>query len=202
MKVFYRIASVSVMSVLLAACGLTQPVKVASVSSYTLTRTGKPQARRTPLRKSILVSRPIASPGYRGRAMVYVDKTYQLKHFARNQWVAPPAQLMLPLIAQTLLKAHAFHAVVEPPFAGVTNYRLDTRLVKLQQDFTHNPSRVTVVLQAELINNISNKIIASRSFQTKVNTQHNDPYAGVIATNVAVQRLMTQLGNFVVRRVA
>ena len=182
----------------LTACGL-KPITDASVSSYTLSSVNTERMAKKARKQSILVSMPIASPGYETSNMVYVDSPYQLKHYTRNKWVAPPQKVLLPLIAESLRNTHVFHAVVTPPFAGLADLRLDTQLLMLEQEFTHHPSQTRIIIEAELINNHTHKIIASRRFEATEAAPHDNPYGGVIAANRATKRIMHDLAAFAVK---
>lgn len=185
------------MLLMLSGCSL-QPVKTTAHNRYLLNKINKQAYATSPSGLSLLVSRPTANPGFRGAAIVYVNKPYQLQTFSKNTWVAPPAQMLLPLISQSLRNTDYFHAVVSQPFAGLTDRRLDTQLITLQQEFFGKQSMVRMVIQATLIDNRRNKIIASQTLSSTVPSDPSDPYYGVLAANKATANIMQQLAKFVV----
>jgi len=190
-------------TLLLTACGILDPVKLPTVSRYTIANI-KPVSipSRSKTRLTLLVSLPIASPGYQSSRMVYVDIPYKLKTYANNRWVASPAEMLMSLLARQLRSKGYFYAVVTPPFSGVGNYRLDTRLLVLQQEFLRPTSVVRLVMQASLVNNTTNRVLASKRFQVLVNAPENNPYSGVLATNKAANILSKRIARFVTQSVS
>lgn len=182
--------------ILLSGCG---PISMPPVSRYAITSSPPIKKMHHRTHKTLLVSTPIASAGYKSNKMIYITIPYRLRSFANNQWIAPPADMLLPLIAESLRKTDYFKAVVTAPFSGVVNYRLDTQLLTLQQEFLHPVSQIRLVLQATLINDINNHVIASRRFQIVVNAPENNPYGGVLAANRAAASLSKQITQFVLR---
>lgn len=191
---WWRLSLIVISSILMTACG---PVSTAPVSSYTIAQL---QIARAPIRSqtslSLLVSNPIASPGYQTAAMVYMMTPYELKSFANNRWVAPPAQMLLPVFVQALRNTGYFYAVVSPPFAGLTDYHLDTQILKLQQEFLLPTSMVRLSVQASLVNSRTSHVVASRLFEVSVSAQTNNPYGGVLAANEAAAILSARIAKF------
>ena len=188
--------------IFLASCSLS-PIKVAPTSTYTLSNAPKNMTISTSSRSSetLLITMPIASPGYDSTRMIYVLVPYQLRSFSNHRWAATPAQLMLPLMANAIRATHRFHAVVTAPFSGAANYQLSTQLLILQQEFLQPQSRVRLVVEVTLQNVATGRVIANRVFQVVVPTSENTPYGGVLATNEAVHQVLRQIAQFVVRHV-
>ena len=184
-------------AVVMVACG---PIRTKPVHTYALSGLKKSaQPRTTKSRLTLLLSNPTAAPGYQTAAMVYMMTPYELRSYADNRWVAPPAQMLLPLLLSALRAEGYFYAVVSPPFSGITNLRLDTQLVKLQQEFLLPTSRVRLVVQAQLINNTTNRIVASRRFETVISALENNPYSGVRSANKAAAVLSRQIARFCIQ---
>jgi cholesterol transport system auxiliary component len=184
----------------LAACG---PVKVGETSTYVLsgaanTGPASPGAKRN---ATLLVATPVASSGYDTESMIYVQSPYKLRPFAKNLWVAPPAQMLLPIIAQSIRNTHCFRAVVTPPFSGSTRYVLTLNLLMLQQEFFQPTSQVRLIVQATLTNAATGKVIASRRFEAVTSAPENNPYSGVLAANRAASQVSNQIARFVSRKV-
>lgn len=186
---------------LLSACSF-QPVKTPRVTTYTLGYIPKVGVyKRTTTALSLLVSEPMASAGYQTHNMVYMEVPYQLKSYSNTRWVSPPAQMLLPLIVSRIQNMGFFSAVVSPPFSGMTNLRLDTKLLIFRQEFFRPDSQIRLVLQTSLIDSRTHQILASRRFQSVVNAPENNPYGGVLAANTAVGRLASNIANFAMRTV-
>lgn len=193
-----KVFILSMLAMLLTSCGLTTPVKLAEVSTYTITSLDTVAIpSKVATRSTLLVTSPIADPGYETNAMVYVDVPFKLKHFANNSWISPPADMLLPLLAQQIRRHGYFAAVVTTPFSGSTDYRLDTRLLVLQQEFLKPTSQVRLVIQASILNNLTNHVVASKRFSVTVIAAGNNPYSGVLATNQAAKTVTSKIATFV-----
>ena len=189
-----------IMIFMLSACSLTKPLRLPAVSSYTLGNLPKiNSSRRSKTQLTLLVSTPIASPGYQSSSMIYMMIPYRLKAFVSHRWVAPPATMLLPLLAESLQARHYFHAVVTPPFTGVTDYRLITHLLVMRQEFIQPTSQVRIVMEADLINNRTGRVIADRRFQVLQQAPENNPYSGVLAMNRAARMITAKIAAFVLR---
>ncbi|HBI21654.1 MAG TPA: hypothetical protein DDY37_03565 [Legionella sp.] len=150
---------------------------------------------------SLLVSQPDATAGYQTEQMLYTDKAFELSHFAHSSWVSSPANMLYPLIVQSLQQTHFFFAVASGPDVDKTDYRLDTQLIELKQDFLTKPSMVKLTANAVLTHIPDNRIVASHIIQQQVSCPEDTPYGGVIAANRAAFSFTAQLAHFVVKQV-
>ncbi|GAB4392040.1 MAG: ABC-type transport auxiliary lipoprotein family protein [Gammaproteobacteria bacterium] len=190
------------MVLFITACSSLKPQSVPQQATYTLQDSASTIFTTRPTSHTLLVSAPVANPGYDSSNMIYTQAQhpYQLQSYTRHQWVAPPADMLLPLLANRLSNRNYFHAVVTPPHAGITDRRLDTRLISFKQEFSkRHASRAHIMLRAELINNDSSKVIASRLFEVETLAPSNDPQGNVIASNDAISKLLSQITEFAVR---
>lgn len=188
---------------LLNSCSLS-PIKVAPESKYTITQWPQKNitVKKSISNKTILIATPVAAPGYETSRMIYVMVPYQLKSFANHQWVASPAQLLLPLLANHVRSIGYFKGVVTSPFSGATNYQLNTQLLSLQQEFLRPQSDIRLTMQATIVDDLTGKMIASRVFEAVVPTKTNNPYGGVLATNEAANIVLNQIARFTVHAIA
>lgn len=190
-------------AIILSSCSLS-PMRVAPSSTYTITQWPKKTIipQKTTSSRTLLITTPIASPGYDSARMIYVMIPYQLKSFGDHRWVAPPAELLLPLFANRIRAAGYFHAVVASPFSGAANYQLNTRLLTLQQEFLQPQSQVRLTIEATLISVRTGRVIASRLFEITSPVTENNPYAGVLATNQAAHTMSSVIAQFVMKSIA
>lgn len=183
----------------LAGCNLLGPQKTPSTTTYTLA-VAKIRDRVLHDHKiTLLVSPPTAAAGYDTRKMIYTQKPYELSEFALNQWAAPPAEMLESILLQKLGDTGYFHAVISTAFSTQREYLLKTNLIELRQDFTVNPSRIRLALQAELIDAKESRVINTRTFTCSMPSPKNTPYDGVVAANRAVEFLLSQVAQFCVR---
>lgn len=192
-----RISIIISFIVLLSSCINLKPVDV-STNTYTLDRASTEQFGRAGEGGTLLIMTPTASPGYETRKLIYVEQPYLLQAFARNEWVSPPAQMLLPLLEESLRNTGYFKAIVKQPFSGMSEKRLNVELLSLQQQFLQQPSEIYMEIKADLIDNRSNTIVASKVFKTSIPTTSPTPYSGVIAANEATEKLLEQVAQFAV----
>ena len=74
--------------------------------------------------------------------------------------------------------------------------RLDTDIIRLQQDFRTQPSQVRFTLRATLVDDKTRRVLTWREFDSSVAALRDDPYGGVIAANMAVQHVLQALSTF------
>lgn len=197
--IFFTVICLGV--IFLSSCTVFPPLKMMPTSNYTITtwpKNSNSVAGKSVSSKVMLVMMPVASPGYTSLNMIYVTVPYKLNAFVDHFWVAPPAELLLPLIANRLRAKHYFKAVVASPFSGNVNLELTTRLLTLQQEFLQPVSQVRLVMEATLLNTATQQVIASRVFCAVVPAPGNNPYSGVLATNAAVHQVVDKIATFAV----
>lgn len=144
----------------------------------------------------LAVNMPRARAGFDTARMVWVRQAHGLETYSRNRWADTPARMLAPLLAQALERSGAFHAVVQTPSAASATLRLDTEIIRLQQDFSAQPSRVRFTLGAQLIDIGTRRVIASAEFDETESSATEDAYGGVLAANRALERLLVRLSAF------
>lgn len=183
---------------LLGGCSTLLPPAPPPDNIYLLEANPAP-VRSTPAARRDLVlavSMPRARAGFNTAQMLWVRQAHGLEVYSRNRWADTPARMLAPLLAQALERSGTFHAVVQSPSEVSATLRLDTELVRLQQDFSVQPSRVQFTLNAQLIDIGTRRIIASAEFDETENAATEDAYGGVRAANLALERLLVRLTAF------
>jgi cholesterol transport system auxiliary component len=161
-----------------------QPVVAAPASSPALPR------------PTLIVNRPHAAAGFDSERIIYLRAPHQLEYFAHSQWIDTPARMLAPLIVGTLARSASFGAVVPAPSIAAGDLRLDTDIIRLQQDFSSQPSRVRFTLRVYLVDNSTRQMLAWREFDASVAAESEDSHGGVVAANRAVQTVLEQLAGF------
>ncbi|MDP2784444.1 MAG: ABC-type transport auxiliary lipoprotein family protein, partial [Sulfurimicrobium sp.] len=100
------------------------------------------------------------------------------------------------LLIQAAESSGAFGAVVTPRSGVVAQLRLESEIVRLQQEFMGAPSRVHFTLRVQLIDVAARKVLATREFDVTENAPSEDPYGGVLASNRAVSRVLDEVSAF------
>ncbi|HXE38925.1 MAG TPA: ABC-type transport auxiliary lipoprotein family protein [Azonexus sp.] len=145
---------------------------------------------------TLVVNLPRAAAGYNSQRMIYLRQPYALEYFAHSQWVDTPARLLQPLIIAAVERSGRFGAIVAMPVSSSGDFRLETELLRLQQEFLSQPSRVHLTLRATLTDMATRRVVAWRQFDAVVPAASDDPYAGVVAANRAVGEVLEQLAAF------
>ncbi len=148
----------------------------------------------------VLVSAPRAGPGLEGPRMAYLQRPNQLQYFARSQWVEPPARLLGPLLVRALERTGRFQAVTEVALGSVPGLRLESEVVRLQQEFTERPSRVRVTLRLELTDVAAHRLLGTHELEAVEPAPSDDPAGGAAAANAAVRRALTEAATWCAER--
>lgn len=150
----------------------------------------------------LVVAVPRAAPGHDSTRMVYLQQPRELRAFAHNEWVDTPAQMLAPLMVRALQDNGAFRVVLLAPSGATGALRLETELIRLQHDFTSQPSRVRLTLRAVLVDTVSRQAVAWREFDESVAAPSENPAGGVQAAHQASQRVLQALALFCAQQVS
>lgn len=180
----------------LAGCG---PVKNNIKNEYQLTAYSEKKYKGYPSKDTLLVAKPHAVGSYQTTEMLYINKPYELLPFAHNAWVDPPANMLFPLLLQSLTSAHYFYAIDASPFSKETTYRLDTLLMSLHQNFLTKPSTVYMSVKAVLSRSHDSQVINSVIIRSQKSCPEDTPYGGVIAANEAAKEITRAVTDFVIK---
>jgi cholesterol transport system auxiliary component len=178
--------------VLTTSCTGLQAPKVEVPHLYLLD--AKVVSKTSPSNQILAISLPDSRPGLDTPKLAYQRHPLELEYFATHRWADTPARMLKPLLTQAL-EPH-FRAVVPTPGTVAADLRLDTELIHLQQNFNGTSSQIQLTLRAQLIDMKNKRLIAVSVFDESENADSNDAYAGVLASNRALQRVLTQLIEF------
>jgi cholesterol transport system auxiliary component len=181
-----------------AGCANLKPPEAENISTYVLDARPALQARsQSQQRNAVLaVSAIRAMAGFDTPRMAYATQPYELDYFAKSQWADAPARMLSALIVRAIDESGDFRAVVHNPGVVTADLRLDTELVRLQHEFLGQPSRVRITLRAHLIDLNDRRVIAGREFEEVEPAAADTAYAGVAATNRALERMLIRLVEF------
>ena len=193
-----RASRLAALLVLIGGCSPLQPVSVETPSLHMLE--AKPIARVAADKRDLVleVSAPRASPGFDTPQMAYVKRAYEVDYYVNSRWADAPARMLGPLLVRAMEQSGGFRAIVQPANAVPADLRLNTELIRLQQDFSTQPSHVELALRAQLIDVHARRILATRVFEATATAPADNAYGGVTAANAALQRIMEQLASFCV----
>ena len=152
--------------------------------------------------KMLLVSTPTAAPGFDTPALIYTRGGHEISHYRNSRWVDTPARMLLPLLVLHLEATSQFKAVLSASTSPIAcDLRLDTEIVRLQQEFMTEPSQVRLVLRGQLLNMAARKVavVATKVFEIETDAPQEDAKGGVLATNEAFKQALGELVTFVVK---
>lgn len=183
---------------LTTGCSGLLPKGTAPPRVYSLDAARSPGPTTAPVEAAptLIINPTRAAPGFDSQHIVYVRTAHQLEHFARSDWVDTPARMLAPLIVSAVETTGGFRATGLATSGIAGDLRLDTEVLRLQQEFGDGPSRVRFTLRATLTDNATRQVMSWREFEETVRSESEDPYGGVVAANRAVQLVMQRLAGF------
>lgn len=190
---------VCVFAIVLSGCSLLSPVKVTPATTYSISYDKKivlAAPKHASRHTSLFVTPVTSEPAYNKTQMAYTTQPYQIAYFARNKWIATPAQMLQPLIIQALQDSHAFRSVSTSPSTAHFDATLNVHLLELRQIFSNDASVLHLELRAELINAANNYVIATKNIAVTEPVLEHTPYGGVIAANKASATALRMLVEF------
>jgi cholesterol transport system auxiliary component len=186
-----------------AGCGALLPKATRQPSFYTLD--GAPAETRAATAKplpallaapTLIVNPPGAASGFDSQRIIYVRGPHTHEYFSHSEWVDTPARMLAPLIVAAVENGGGFRAVVLAPSVAAGDMRLDTEIMRLEQSFVDQPSRVRFTLRAYVVDDATRGVMAWREFDETVVAASEDPHGGVAAANRAVQIVLEKLASF------
>lgn len=166
------------------------PAGASASASASPTRATPPGAR------VLQVAPPRAAPGFDSTRMLYLRRAGELQAYALAEWVEPPAQLLATLLVQALQRRGSFAAVVSAASQAPPDLRLETELIRLQQEFTTQPSQARLTLRAVLLDGHTRQVIAWREFDQQAVAPTEDAAGGVTAARTAAWLLLAAVAAF------
>lgn len=177
------------------------PVKLPVTNEFQLSSYSAKQFVSSPRQVTLLITTPDAVAAYQTDQMLYIQKPFQIEAFAKNAWISPPADMLYPLLVQSLQRTGYFYAIASSPYNEKTDYRLDTQLLTLDQSFIKKPSVIEFAVKLVLTRTDDNKVIASRIFSQQIPCPTDTPYGGVIAANRASYQFTATAADFVISHI-
>jgi cholesterol transport system auxiliary component len=183
--------------VLFSGCALLSPVKT-DTKKYALNDIPLDLPRERTHSATLLVLVPETEPLYATTQMAYTTQAYQIAYFSQNEWAETPSQMIQPLIVETLRHTHYFSVVLSSPDFGRHTFTLRSQILEIKQDFTSEPAMLQLTMRSYLSREATNQVIATKELSVHEPMRERNPYAGVVAANEAVAKLLRELTRFVV----
>ena len=148
----------------------------------------------------LVVAEPQAAPGFDSQRIAYTRTPLALEYYTKSQWIDTPARMLAPLVVKALMNAGVFRAVVAEPTPVDGDLRLEIDSLRLQQEFLQRPSQVRFAFRASLVDVASRRVLATRAFEVTEIAPSEDTYGGVQAANIAAERLLAELADFMAQQ--
>jgi cholesterol transport system auxiliary component len=146
---------------------------------------------------TLLVSVPREQAGYDTTGIAYLLRPQEIKYYAYHHWAESPGRLLVPLLVEAMEKTNCWSTVAQTNTLVHADYRLDTEILRLQQEFFSAPSHLRLSVRAQLVNTQTAKVIAAQNFEIVEKTPSEDAYGAVTAGNLAVNKLMKEIAAWV-----
>ena len=190
---------VSLAVVVLAGCTLRLDSSPPP-QSYLLDGSGfsSPMARRSS-GKTLLVTAPKAAPGFDSKQIAYIKEPLKLDYYNDSVWSDTPSKMLLPILVRAFEGTGAFKAVIAPPAPTLADMRVDVDVIRLQQEFMTQPSRVRLTARIKVLSMRNGHVLATQVFEVFEPAPSEDAYGAARAANVAVQKLLGDMIPFALR---
>jgi cholesterol transport system auxiliary component len=144
----------------------------------------------------LLVALPTSAPGHDSARMVYLMQAQALQAYAFHEWVDTPARMLAPLLVRALQDGGAFRAVLLSASSARGGLRLETEVLRLQQDFGSRPSRVRLTLRAVLVDSATRAPLAWREFDASLAAASDDAPGGAAAAAELTRQTLAAMADF------
>lgn len=190
-----RWLAVALCAVASTGCALLTPVKT-DTTTYVLNGIPANLPRQAAHSETLLVLVPEAAPLYATRRMAYSTQAFQIGYFNESEWALAPAQMIQPLLVETLRSTAYFSEIASSPPLGRHTLALRTEILELKQDFSSEPATFQAAMRFSLHRGTTHQLVASKEVSVSEPMRGRTAYAGVVAANVAIEKLLRALAVF------
>ncbi len=183
----------------LAGCTLPQDQSPPAQSYLLDVGAFAPALARRSRNKTLLVTMPKAAPGFDSNRMAYTRQPPKLDYYRDSVWSDAPARMLLPILVRAFEATGAFRAVVSPPAPGLANVRVDVDVIRLQQEFMIQPSRVRFTARIKVVDLKSNQVLGTQVFEAVEPAPSEDASGAAQAANRATRKVLSEMTSFVLR---
>ena len=185
--------------VFFSGCTLLSPINI-DTKKYVLNNIPLDLPSEKTHSATLLVLVPETLPAYATTQMAYSTEPHQIAYFSKNEWAETPSQMIQPLIVKTLRNTHYFSEVLSPPYFGRRTFALRISILELEQDFASEPAMLQLAIRVDLSREATNQVIATKELSVREPMSQRNAYAGVVAANEALPKLLRELAAFVVEK--
>ncbi len=158
-----------------------------------------PRASDSALLASGLLNQPTiyvapikSAAGFDSNKIVYIRQQFQPNYYRLGQWVDAPAVMLEPIVISALQQV-GLNASNHLSTAKSEQFQLNIDILRLQQEFFSQPSKVHFTIRMRLIDQSSGALLVDREFNELIPSATEDTYGGVVAANAAVRAVLDEL---------
>ena len=161
--------------------------------------------RLTPLDTGIKVGLFAVDATINRQEMVYRVNPYRTGTYWYNRWRANPGNLVTDYLARDLRDSRLFKVVFTDDVSGTARFRLEGGVVEFQENNAPGLWQASLLLNVTLLDtdqeNIADKVMFQRSYQTQEPMLSKTPEGLAAAMSSAMQQLSRQIIDDVYRAV-
>lgn len=189
-----KFGSILLMAVLLAACTTFQAPPDDPQIAWELSPAALPSSADAPRAATLHVARPVPAAALATTRMAYQVQPFERRYYARNHWAVEPARLVHPHLVAALEEAGLFETVLSTATTAPADYRLETELLEITQDFRDREEGVArIELRARLVDLRAGRVLDTQRFEARADSVEARPAAGVAATSQALGQVLEAL---------
>jgi len=155
------------------------------------------KARKTRcIQKTLKVDQASSDKLFMSLKIYYVQGKYAQYAYARSRWVESPNDKITEEITRYLRKIQLFRSVQNADSKTKNNFRLEINIEDFMQYFDKNEknSYVNVVITCNLVDDVTHKIVATKTFHANAKTKSDNALGGVKALSRALNTILKQCG--------
>lgn len=197
-KKITSILTIGSVSLLVAGCGMFDPVATPIIKKYQLDQTDADKIVSCSPKKGapiMQISMFKVDEPFDTYTMYYSDNTYQLTSYSQNEWVARPAKMLTQATQEKLLGTCLYANVVSSDFMTSSTYRLAGQVLDFKQVINNSTAIMQLSVIIQLIDNKTNSVLASKIFVEKVNTTP-DVVGYINGANQATQSYLNDMATW------
>ena len=177
----------------MSSCTLTGRTPTPPIATYVLDAPPPNGPKPDDPTAILRIATPTSAPAYSSSRMAYIETPYKVDYFAQNEWADSPARMLKSSLTQYLGECGLFRFVYADSGGIDDGLRLDSDIVELAQVFSSDSSEVHLSIRFALVDVPRREMLMNRTFSVTEPAAARDPYAGVVATNKALQRIFAEL---------
>jgi len=191
-----RLLLIAIITFLLVGCSTTTP----AVSEYRINVESTPVAfaQKGCKKDSLKVAQAFSSTSLMSHEMNYGQGTHKQYKFTQSQWAESPNRAISAEIVEYLKSINLFKNVQISKSRSKNGLLLETNIEDFMQYFSEDEkeSFVSVRINLTLIDVQTSKVVATKTFESKINVDSINSDAGVEHLNTALENVLKSSGEW------